>query len=533
MAIALKLVSCASVSNPEGGAKDVTPPTLINSNPKHQALNISTKTISLEFDEEIQPNSLNKELLITPNIEGKYAITTKRNRIDLVFEQPLEDSTTYTFNFRNGIVDITEKNKAEGLLLIFSTGSYIDSSRVSGTVVELLKQLPEKEAVVALYPISDSLNIRKNRPYYQAVTDEEGVFSFENVREGTYRIFALMDKNNNSIYDNENERIGYLDKPITVTPANQEILLQTVRIDTRKPILSRRDRQSDRFVANYNEGIRSFNGRAIEGTKDSLIYKIQADGKAVEIFGGNGFTGGRTILTAVDSSGNVATDTLAIAFEGKRSQRIRGAVLKTQGGRNGYRIGQPITIELETPVNITSNEPLQLWADSVILKRFKYPEEITLDKTTTELTFTLPNINGNRAREYSLLIDSTAVIPVQGENLKLPRLTLNIAEAKGTGSVKGTVTSNYTSYFLQILNEKYEIVQTQPANKLNRFEFKNLEPGMYVIRILIDENNDGIWNGPDPDLVRLPEKVFIYPNQLDVRANWEMNDIKIEFKDLP
>ncbi|QCR23992.1 Ig-like domain-containing protein [Pontibacter sp. SGAir0037] len=524
------VVSCASVSAPEGGPKDETPPTLVSSNPTHQSLNVSTNIISLEFDEEVQPNNLTKELLITPNISTRYNVVSKRNRLDLVFEKPLEDSTTYTFNFRKGIVDITEKNQAEGLLLIFSTGNFIDSSRVSGNVVDLMRQTPEKEAVVALFPTSDTLTIRKNRPYYQATTDEEGNFAFENVKEGEYRIYALMDKNNNSFYDNESEKIAYLNKPIMVTPQEQNVKLQTVRIDTKRPILSKRDRYTDRFIANYNEGISRFTARAETG-QDTLIHKVQEDGRAIEIYGSRTFTGGRAILTAIDSAGNTAQDTIQILFEGKRAQKIRGARLKprTLTSSTNYRTGQPVTLELETPVNISAGAPIRLLADSVEIKAYQYPEEITVDQTTTELTVVLPAVNVNRGTNFAFTLDSTAIVPVQGNRLSFQNVPVTIAEAKGTGSIRGTIETLYTSYFLQLLNDKFQVVQQlrTPANK--RFEFRNLEPGTYTIRVLIDENNDGKWNEPDPDLVREPEKVHLHPKTFDVRANWDMADEKIEF----
>ncbi|WP_460880240.1 Ig-like domain-containing domain [Pontibacter rugosus] len=115
------LAACATQNPPDGGPKDETPPKLISSNPKDQELNVDTRTITLTFDEEVQQNNLTKELLITPNINNRYKVISKRNELSLEFEKPLQDSTTYTLNFRQGITDITEKNKAQGLRLSFST----------------------------------------------------------------------------------------------------------------------------------------------------------------------------------------------------------------------------------------------------------------------------------------------------------------------------------------------------------------------------------------------------------------------------
>ncbi|MDX5419179.1 MAG: Ig-like domain-containing protein [Hymenobacteraceae bacterium] len=523
------ITSCASVSAPEGGPKDLTAPTLVNSNPKDQELKVSTRTITLTFDEEVQPNNLNKELLITPFTSNTYTVKTNRNVMSLEFENALEENTTYTLNFREGIVDITEKNKAQGLRLSFSTGDYIDSSRVSGTVVELLKQTPEKNATIALYPTNDTLSIRKNRPYYQTQTNDAGTFELGNIREGEYRIYALVDKNNNSFYDSEEERIAYLSGPIRITADTEPITLETVRIDTKRPILLQRENYLDRFIANYNEGIRSFSAAPAESPKDTIAHRIGTAGKAVEMFKSARFQGGKAILSAVDSAGNIAIDTVQIKFDGKRAQRVKGAQLAVinGAGKGAYAVGKVVKVELETQVNIKEGSaPVRILADTILLTSLKYPADVRQDATGTELSFILPNLNG-RTRNIMLELDSTAIQPVQGEPLQFTRIPLTIAQNGGTGSVRGTVSSKFTSFTVQLLNQEYRVVE-EVRNQKN-FQFRNIEPATYQIRVLVDENNNGTWDAGDPKLEREPEKVYFYPKPIEVRANWELEAVKLEF----
>ncbi|MBX0333693.1 Ig-like domain-containing protein [Pontibacter sp. HSC-14F20] len=515
--------SCASINNPEGGPKDEDAPELIDSNPKPQELQVSTSTITLDFNEEVQPNNLQKELLITPFTDNKYQIRASKTRLELVFEKPLEENTTYTLNFRKGIQDITEKNIAEGLVLTFSTGTFIDSSRVSGQVVRLLTQQPEKEAVVALYPTNDTLSIRKSRPYYQTQANASGEFVFENIKDGEYRIYALTDKNNNSLYDNEEEWIAYRAEPIRITSEEQEIILQTVRIDTKRPILQRRERYNDRFVANYNEGIESFTATPVDSPKDSLIHKISPDGKIVDLFGDNRFTGGRAVLTALDSAANRTVDTVQIAFEGKRAQRVIGARIKTNGNGSNSTIseGQEVTIELETPVRIQTKEPIRLLADSVEVARLTYPDQVKLDRSATEISFTMPRWT-NSNREAAILLDSAGIVPVQGEQFSKPAMQITIAEARGAGSLRGAVKTEQTNYIVQLVDSQYK-VRNQVRNT-KTFNFKNIEPGTYFIRVILDANNNGKWDGGDPELIKEPEQVYLHDKPLEIRANWDMEE---------
>jgi uncharacterized protein (DUF2141 family) len=520
------LAACASINSPEGGPKDEDAPELLNSNPKPGELNVGTRTITLDFNEEVQPNNLQKELLITPFTDNKYQVKLSRTRLELTFEKPLEENTTYTLNFRKGIQDITEKNTAEGLTLTFSTGDFIDSSRVSGRVIRLLSQQSEKEAVVALYPTNDTLSIRKSRPYYQTQTNDKGEFSFENIKDGEYRIYALLDKNNNSLYDNEEERIAYRAEPIKVSGQTSGIVLQTVRIDTKRPVLQRRERYLDRFVANYNEGIEQFFARNADSPKDTLIHKISADGKVIDLFGDNRFKGGRAIFTAIDSAANRTIDTVQIAFEGKRAQRVRGASLKQNGNAaNGISEGQRVTIEVETPVRIVGKEPIRLLSDSVEVMRLSYPDQVRLDRTTTELSFVMPRWTSTN-RQVTIQLDSTGILPVQGEPLRFAPLQINVAEARGAGSLRGAVKTQEASYIVQLVDNQFRVKRESRNVKI--YDFRNIEPGTYYIRVILDTNNNGKWDGGDPELLREPEQVYLHSKELDIRANWEMEE-NIEF----
>lgn len=521
---------CATINNPEGGPQDKTPPTLLSSNPADQQLNVSTNTITLDFSEEIQQNNLNRELQITPNLDNKFRIRTDENQLQIIFDNPLADSTTYILNFGEGIQDITEKNTAAGLKLAFSTGSYIDSSRVSGTVVNMLTNEPLNEGIVALYPAKDTLSIRKNKPYYQAKTNAAGEYNFTNIKEGAYRIYAVQDQNNNSLYDNENEAIAYKQEPIQVTPQEQQVALQTIKIDTKKLILIKRDRYADRLTGTYSEGIENFSVRKIGDNNDTLSYKISLDGRTVDLFKTQEFAGGQTILSAIDSSGNSSVDTVQVEFGQNFPQIIAGARFKVTNSRNSttYSPGQPLTLELQTPVRISGTTPVSIASDSATSVALKFPEQINLDQTATELSFAIPKLNA-RTEPYTIILDSTQIIPLTGPRLTLPDLQFQIAEGTGTGSVSGQIVTNNESFIVQLLNSENRVV-AETRNTKN-FTFRSREPGDYRLRILVDENNNGKWDGPDATFIREPEMVYFSTQPITIRADWEIEDINVEIKE--
>src|SRR5688572_20862484 len=134
------LTSCAAVNAPEGGPKDEKKPQLVSTVPADRTTNFTGKTITLEFDEDIRPKDLNKELIITPNTGNAYTVKNDRNTLSLEFSKPLEENTTYFISFRNAIEDITEGNKAAETTISFSTGAYLDTASVSGKAQDYLTQ---------------------------------------------------------------------------------------------------------------------------------------------------------------------------------------------------------------------------------------------------------------------------------------------------------------------------------------------------------------------------------------------------------
>jgi hypothetical protein len=103
---------CAIVRTPNGGDKDIVAPNLVNQYPTNGSTNFNGSELNLVFNEEITTKDANKQLLISPYYNGRPEFVIKRNRVQVKLDQKLNPNTTYSFNFRNGLVDITESNPA-------------------------------------------------------------------------------------------------------------------------------------------------------------------------------------------------------------------------------------------------------------------------------------------------------------------------------------------------------------------------------------------------------------------------------------
>ena len=58
--------------------------------------------------------------------------------------------------------------------------------------------------------------------------------------------------------------------------------------------------------------------------------------------------------------------------------------------------------------------------------------------------------------------------------------------------------------------------------KNRQAEFFYLNPGRYYLRLFYDRNGNGRWDTGDYDKGLQPEEVYYFPQAIDVRANWDI-----------
>jgi hypothetical protein len=202
-----------------GGPKDEDPPRLVESIPENYSLNFDEKRIEITFDEFIQLDNVNQELVISPPIGAKPDVRLRSKSILIELESELLENTTYTLNFGNAIKDNNESNPLTNFEFVFSTGDYLDSLSVGGTLLRAFDLTPPEDPVmIMLYDnLSDSV-VFHELPVYIGKTGKEGVYRINNLKADTFKLFALKDVNNNFLFDLPNEQIAFLDTTVIIDP---------------------------------------------------------------------------------------------------------------------------------------------------------------------------------------------------------------------------------------------------------------------------------------------------------------------------
>ncbi|MFC4262904.1 Ig-like domain-containing protein [Ferruginibacter yonginensis] len=206
--------SCAQIGLPTGGVKDTLAPKLVRASPSYGSVNVTNSKITFEFNEYIDVQDLQQNLLISPLQNRNPIIITNPRSISLKFRDSLLPNTTYNINFGNAIKDINEGNIYQNFTYAFSTGAFIDSNFITGKVILAETGLYDSTLIVMLYTNAVDTTVLKKKPNYIAKVNSDGTFRFNNLPNTTFNIYALKDGDGGKTYNSKAEIFAFANKKI-------------------------------------------------------------------------------------------------------------------------------------------------------------------------------------------------------------------------------------------------------------------------------------------------------------------------------
>ncbi|NID11730.1 hypothetical protein F7231_16275 [Fibrella aestuarina] len=524
LCIAIFGSNCAQIAQPPGGKKDTLAPKLIDSNPKMRAKNVKPKQVELFFDEYINVENLPQKTIITPGSGMTFDYRAKPTSVVLIFNEPLKDSTTYTISFTDGIKDASERNPATNLKLVFSTGSQLDSLSLSGTVSNVTTGTTVEGALVGLYSPQDTLDAQRTKPVYYTKTDTSGRFIIENVKAGTYDVLSFTDKNNNFLFNPNGEDIGFLKDRVKLDKSINGLTIELFDQNTTPTRIQRTDSRSDSYTLNLNKGVETYSVR-FRDAKDSLP-SIQPAVNQIKFFRTKETTDTLSILlTAVDSLG--ATNTLkhTINFRQKsKREKPEDFTFKAEPTPNDA-VEPTFTWKLlfNKPIERVNNKQIQFSIDSLTTTDLSSYTS-TIGKQQTELETRIAT-KGRKFVRIKLARD--AVQSVLGDTITAATITYPILDPENYGVLRGQITTTEPNYILELIDERKTVIQ-RLKNRAT-YEFKNIKPGKYRLRLIIDTNNNGIWNTGRYEFRVPAEPIIYYPGTLLIKQNFEVESINLTY----
>lgn len=471
--VLMQLMSCANIVPPTGGDTDTTPPKLLSMSPEDSVLNQRVKKIVLHFNKFVEVRDLDKHLTLSPLLAFPPTVTAIGKRVEIkLTDSLLKDNTTYKIALSNAITDNRERTPYSNFTYTFSTGSYFDSMEVKGQVRDMLSGQPDTGMSVVLYhaeTFNDSMILSK-KPVYLARTDGRGSFRFTGLPQSNFRIFAIADADNNTIYDMTKERIGFLDSTIVSKQASDSgtLLLYTSLAEKRTLVKDSLLNDSLRRVSEQ------FVGRVTSKGKNALAYSVVAD------------------TISKDKGTFELTQPLQIKLN---------AVLKTLDSAKVFLSYLSSGVEAEASRSITHD------TGSLYIR----------DAWLPETRYTLRLVKG-------WAIDSS------GNELPPGRYQFVTKSLDDYAKLQIRVGKPYSDsqHVMLVIQDKDTLYHQTLKDSIVTLQL--LKPGKCKIIVFHDLNGNGTWDPGNVLLKRQPEFVFQHESEVVLKAGWEH---EVDFKYVP
>lgn len=545
--------SCANTTTPPtGGPKDTIPPVIVEVNPLLGQINVPRHKTKLEikFDEYVVVKDP-KSLFLSPPLEKSAQFKLKGKSVVVFFENDLDSNKTYTLDVTNAIADNNEGNMFPGFTLVFSTGERIDSMMVTGVVQDCNTLNPIKGATVMLYKDHADSAVFLKRPDAAVKTDDWGFFCLRNIQDTVYRVYAVMDENNNNKYEAENERIAFLDtlfRPVKMVSdslpelmkydmkdtvnclaRNTELELNVFKEKPTKQLIVNKERIGERtayitFMAPYAQ----IDSIWIKGVpKEKLITQFNLVQDSLEIWINDPKPQPDTLFLNVKY---MKTDTLGLL--NSFTEEIKLA--KPKSLLVGKAAKKDIKKEDTTCVFTLDAKPEQVEQYGFVME-FKYPvvkeafdsiifrsinprqQEATgkfkvIQDTLNLRKYTLmPQEKLLPGWEYFMKIPHRKFTDINGFYNDSTEVKVSLPNDDKLSSISLVLTGVKNKYIVDLLNEqRSSIIRSYTIDKDQTLLFPYVKAGKYAIRFTEDRNRNGIVDTGNLLEHRQPEKVLFY-----------------------
>ncbi|MES3019471.1 MAG: Ig-like domain-containing domain [Bacteroidota bacterium] len=520
--------SCASVQSPTGGPRDSIPPKIVKETPKNLTRNFAAQEIQIQFDEFIKLTNEFSEISISPALDVLPEFKAKKQNLEIKFSQPLEANTTYTINFGKAITDVNESNILTNYTYVFATGNQIDSLSLSGNVTSSLTKEKLKDVTVFILPTSQDSLFGKKRASFFTTTDTAGNFSLRNLREDTYRIYALNEQGGGDrIYNGQNEEIGFLDKPILLNKNTDNIRLEVFKAVPKIFSVSDRKIESDgRILLTFNKPLLKptvtiIDPSAAEGTKTfeisnsrdtALIWLPELTFDSIKV--------------SVSDSGT-PVDTVLIR-RNKRDTYNRSVLVTDNITGPKLRPKSDVVLRMSSPIASAQESNISLLEDSVAVK-------FQLSKQTASTRIYNLKYPWKLNKEYILRFNENAFTDIYGNKSKLyiKRFNLDTEDNYGNISIKVTVPDTVGSYIVQWMDEKETVYRQDVITKNTTLNYLTYPTAKYRVRVIYDANKNGIWDTGNVFTTQQPEKTWTFDKVISLRPNWDLEELMVIPKPSP
>ena len=586
--LAIVTYSCASMGRPDGGPYDELPPKFMGSTPTLHAVNAKNKKIELRFDEFIKLEKPSEKVVVSPPQMEQPEIKVVGKNVVVELLDTLKDATTYTIDFSDAIVDNNEGNPMGNFSYSFSTGASIDTMEVSGTVLNAADLEPIKGILVGLHQnLNDSAFSRL--PFDRVSrTDSRGRFTIRGIAPGKYRIYALMDGNQNYLFDSKTETVAFSDSlvvPSFMMATRQDTLWKdSLNIDTIKTVGYTRFMPDDIILRAFKEeNTRQYLARSQRDAENHFILKFSAKADSLPVLKGLNFNaedafvieaneGNDSICYWIKDSLVYQMDTLAVQMDYFYTDTLNQLVPKTdtlylankltkeqrdrlkkeeqekkeKERKKREKKGETIKPDPTPFLKMNVDAPSSFDVNRNMVLAFEEPlaridtssihVNVKVDTLWVETPFLLvadsvvPRkyeilADWQPEKEYQLLIDSAAITGLYGLHTKEVKQEVKVKKLDEYGTLLFNIRGIGETGIVELLDNSGKVLRSQPVTSERTADFYYLSPNAkYYVRLFNDRNGNGKWDTGNVENHVQPEEVYYFPKVWDMKANFQFEE---------
>ena len=514
----LTTVQCAKRASPTGGPRDSLPPVLINASPKLNTVFFDKEEFNLTFDEYVTLKDISKQLIISPPLSSSqykvYPVTGASKKVTLKLLDSLMDNTTYTFNFGESIIDFNESNPSSYLTYTLSTGATIDSLYIKGRVTDAFERETERYISLQLYPVDsiykDSV-IFTEKPLYVTSTLDTTIFRFQNLRAGKYAIIALEDKAGNYFFDQNIDKIGFVDRLIELPQdsiLDFRLFQEKANFFWDKPY----------FINEHHIALAYYGEREDESYK--MVSQVPESFESL-------VTQNRETDTLDYWFRGAELDSLQFEFNIKDSLQIKTVYFKNptpdslvvdKNTSGSLRLLEKFELKTNLPITEVNSEQVKV----TNIDTLPVPASLKIQENYDRITIDFEVIPNDR---YEITLLPNALVDFWGNTNDTLVYRTSTKKIEDYGNIFLRVQHQSPHpYIIELLKGDEVFRRYDTPLEGGNYSFNVLDAAKYRVRLIEDANQNKKWDTGNYLEKIQPEQVIYYWKEIDVRANWDMNE---------
>lgn len=530
LSLIVLFASCAKVVMPVGGPRDVAPPTVVKCVPENGSTHFSAKNIKITFDEFVVLNNPSENIIISPPLSHQPKYVMKEKTLIINILDSLIDNSTYNIVFSNGIKDYTEGNLLPIYQYSFSTGEFIDSATMSGVLLDAQTQKPVSNVSVCLYEHDiDSLPLT-TLPNYLTKTQSNGAFSFSNIKDGKYKVFAVSDINSNFIFDLPNEGIAFLDTLYSScldirsdSLKNSPLVLRYfIEEDTIQRLTAITSKAKGIYRFAYKLPVSDFRVETLAGETASYFTQLSPSRDTVSFYFKEEVLDSIYLLLLTENRiDTVLVEPYKAPLRQGRGKKSGEPTLQVRELYSGD-LFKPLTLQFSYPIRpidsfpVTFIKKLKSRNDAIIV-HYSVPDSFVLQ---------LPLLFSYEEKcNYAVQIADSVFYGYDGTTHDSLTFEFMSKSTRDYGNLQmNFIVNEGNHYLIYLLDAKDREVREDLITSSSELIYNNLVPGNYKIKVVHDLNKNGKWDTGNYKKKCQPEPIYYFEKPIQIRGYWDLEE---------